>query len=205
MHDQDRGNLLILPITALPSPTGRRRLQGFTTFGFVSVALVGAFIHLEMASHFIFFFSDQYWNVAGWVFLSLLPVIALKFGHKGRIDRELRNRYPTRWVRWIFMFPAMVLLASAMVVVAPIGWIAAATWAFGEERSDINAIVVSVETARSTGKGCKQRATLKIFSTTHAVCVRDHFQGAPPLAGQTILVRGRESHFGFLVQQITSK
>lgn len=179
--------------------------QTYMVLGVGSIVLIGAFICLASSSRFIFFFSKQYWNVAGWLFLLLLPPIGFVLRYKGRFDRVARGRYPTWWVRWIIMLPLAVSFASAALIAAPVGWIAAATWALGEQRSDIKSVVVSVEAARSTGKGCKQRATLIIYSVTHTVCVGDHFDGATPLAGQAVLVHGRESYAGLFIQQITGK
>lgn len=165
--------------------------------------LFGVLVFLAFSANFIFFFSTQYWNVARWAYLILLPVVALAFGYKDRFHQRLSYKFPTRWVRSIFLLPLVVLSATAMLVVAPIGWVTAATWVSGEERSDIDAIVVAIEAPRSQVKGCRQHATLSIFSITHSVCVKDYFQAQPPHTGQTVLVSGKESHLGFLVQHIS--
>lgn len=171
--------------------------------GGVLATFVGLLIFIAFSDNFIFFFSAQYWSFARWVYLILLPVIAIAIGYKGRFHKHFSYRYPTRWVRSIFLFPLLVMFAAAIPVVAPIGWVTAATWVSGVERSDIDAIVVAVESPRSQVKGCPQRATLRIFSITHSVCVKDYFQANPPYTGQAVLVGGKESHFGFLIQHVT--
>jgi hypothetical protein len=188
-------------IAPLRELAGLRPLLGFVG----GVAFVGALIFLAFSPRFIFFYSAHYWKVAGWVYLFLLPVVAMAIGYKGRFHQHLSYRCPTRWVRSIFLFPLVVLLAAATLVVAPVGWVSAATWVAGVERSDIDAIVVSIEVPLSQRKGCRQHATLSIFSITHSVCVGDYFQGEPPHAAQAVLVGGQESHFGFLIQRITPR
>lgn len=170
--------------------------------GGVLATFVGVLIFIAFSANFIFFFSAQYWSVARWAYLILLPVVAIAVGYKGRFHQLFGYRYPTRWVRSIFLFPLFVLSVAAMLVVAPVGWLTATTWVSGVERFDIDAIVVAIEAPRFQVKGCRQRATLNIFSITHSVCVKDYFQAQPPLKGQAVLVSGQESHFGFLIQHI---
>lgn len=170
----------------------------------LAFVLLGSFMQLVAGSRFVFFFASQYKHAGWWVFLCLLPVFAILMLTKERFTSQLRARYPTRWFRWLFMYPLTVALLAGMVVVAPLGWLAAAVWAFGNESASVPARVLSVEEYRSR-KGCDQHATLSILSTEATICLADHYTGMALKANQEVAVSGQALSFGFFIGQITTK
>lgn len=187
--------------TYQPQPNRWLRIIVLAAMVFV---LLGSFMQLVVGSRFLFFFAPQYNHAGWWTFLCLLPVFAILTLTNERFTGHIRARYPTRWVRRLFMYPLAIALFAGMVVVAPLGWLAAASWAFGNESNLVPARVVSVEEYRPR-RGCNQRATLSILSTEATVCLADHYSGLPLKAYQEVAVNGRVISFGFFIGHITPK
>jgi len=177
------------------------RAAVLTVFIFVSL---GAFLDLVQGGRFVFFYSAQYTQAALVAFLVLLPACAGLLLTQPRFIAHMQWRYPTPWVRWLFLNPLITVIAAGAIVVAPRGWLVAGTWAFGIPQAPLVAKVISVEQF-SARKGCDQRATLNLLSVQVTICLADHYVGAPLRTDQEVLVSGKASLTGFLIGDFTAK
>ena len=105
------------------------------------------------------------------------------------------------WIRRLVLFSFGATMAAWFTVLAPLGWLLAATWTFGEQRTSIPATVLQVsDYIRS--RGCDQRGVVAFEGRVSSICFEG--PGAVPLrANQTVLLGGKQSAFGFLVGHLT--
>jgi hypothetical protein len=161
---------------------------------------LGAALHVAFSGRFVFFYAAQY-RQAGWVAFPCLLAAFSGLLALPQVTAPIRAKHPTRWVRWFFSYPLFVGALAGMTVLAPLGWLAASTWAFGSEREPLRATVVSVEPFRSS-KGCDQHVTLRVLSTQPTLCLANHYAGPPLKAQQEIRIGVRGSAAGLLLGQI---
>jgi hypothetical protein len=160
----------------------------------------GAILHAAFSGHFVFFYAAQYKQV-GWVAFPCLLAVFAGLLALPQVTAPMRAKHPTRWVRWFFSYPLFVGALAGMTVLAPLGWLAATTWAFGTEREPLRATVVSVEPLGS-GKGCGQHVTLQVLSTRATLCLTNHYAGPPLRAQQEVRISVRASAAGLLLERI---
>ena len=166
----------------------------------VWLVLIGAFLVLGAGTHFIFFFSQKY-RVGAWLAaLALFPFFYCFLANPER--QKLRgNRKPVGRIRRLGLFCFGAAMAAGLSVLAPLGWLLAATWMFGAPRTAIPATVLQVgEYHRS--RNCDQSGVLAFEGRVSSMCFEG--PGAIPLrANQGVLLGGRQSPVGFLVRHIT--
>ncbi|WP_291506071.1 hypothetical protein [Acidovorax sp.] len=184
-----------------PMTSPLTRAAVLTAFIFVSL---GAFLDLVQGGRFVLFYSAQYTQAALVAFLFLLPACAGLLLTQPRFTTHMQWRYPTLWVRWLFIYPLITVIAAGAIVVAPRGWLATGTWAFGIPQAPLVAKVISVEQFR-TRKGCDQHATLSLLSVQATICLADHYVGTPLSTDQEVFVSGKTSFAGFFIGTFAAK
>ncbi|MBB6562253.1 hypothetical protein HNP48_004962 [Acidovorax soli] len=156
---------------------------------------------MVLGEAFIWFSAAGYGTVAPWLFLAALPLVAVMLYRAEQAGHSLRNRYPTWFVRWLFVYPVTVLLFAGMLVASPMGWSAALGWGLGtSSRTEVR--LVSLGTLSPGTKGCDQSAYVEFKGTTSRICLEGRLQGKPPNPGETVAVSGRISRWGLYVQRI---
>ena len=164
----------------------------------------GALLEATVGSRFIFFYSNRYQEVGWWTFLLLLPVFGTLVHKVKGVKEQLKRSYPTRAVRWTFMFPLVVVVASGLVVIAPLGWIAGHAWAFGVDTKPIPGRLVSVEDYRGYGKGCDQKGKLAVREVIGSICL-EKIATLPMKPDPSVIVSARQSALGLLVLGIEAQ
>lgn len=166
------------------------------------LALVGGLLEFAVGKYFVFYFGKAYQSA----FPSLLALTVPIFGFLlFRIERQqntLAGRFPTWGVRWIFVFPMMVLAGSFLVLLSPYGWSALAGWMVGADAPAQQAKVLSVEVERPRYGKCDQHAVLAVDGASARICIEDRSVGDLPKAGDTVSMRGRSSFFGLFVEEV---
>ncbi len=168
-------------------------------FAFLSVPL-----EFTVGENFVFSYTNQYRVALPYLFAVLLPAFAIMWFRLERKQRTLAYRYPTWLVRWLLMFPLVVVMSSAMVIFSPLGWSALAGWAIGTRSAPKAAKVVSVEVMREPRRSmkCDQTAKISIEGIDVKICIEGRVIGRTPKIGDSITVAGRSSLFGFLIEEI---
>jgi hypothetical protein len=164
-----------------------------------AIALAGTLLALVLMDRFVFHYAAQYRSIGGWVFLLLLPGLACVALSATQYRAHLRQRYPTALIRRFVMWPLSVTLAAGALVVAPLGWLGALAWAFGEPQPALAATVSAVEDYRASRKGCKQHMTLNIAARKVSVCLAKHYHGPAPLPGQRLSVATDAVSYGYII------
>jgi hypothetical protein len=177
------------------------RAAVLATFFFVSL---GALLDLVQGHRFVFVYGEQYTQAALVAFLFLLPACAGLLLTQRGFTVYMQGRYPTPWVRWLFINPLIIVIAAGAIVTAPRGWLAASTWAFGAPQAPLVAKIISVEQFRAR-KGCDQHATLSLLSVQATICLADHYVGAPLRTDQEVFVAGKASFTGFFIGNLVAK
>ncbi len=190
-------------VDTLDKPSVIHRMRAIVILIVLGICLPGAILEITVGSHFVFFFSRQYQSGAWWVFLLLLPIFTAVILRE-KVQAHLRIRYPTWWVRWLIMIPTMSIVMAGTVVIAPLGWIAAATWAVGGEKTGVPAIVLFVEPYRASAKSCDQHGTLALESFSARICFEGRAE-LPLQANQAVLVSGHQSAFGFFIKSMSKR
>lgn len=133
--------------------------------------------------------------------LVLLAVFAVVLYRYERVTHQLRTSYPTWFVRWLFMYPLLVVFCTAMVAFVPWGWAAALGWATGTP-SRVDVRISSIGALSPGSGGCDQSARLE-FKGAHArICLEGRLVGRMPYPGDMVVVSGRVSRLGLYVERI---
>jgi hypothetical protein len=173
--------------------------EGLMLLAFVSVPL-----EFTVGESFVASFTNTYRSIVPLLFAVLLPIFAIAWFRHDRKQHTLARRYPTWVVRWMIMFPLIVVMSSSMVIFSPFGWSALAGWAIGIPSAQATAKVLSVEPMREPrriGK-CDQTAKVEIYGTDAKICIEGRVVGSTPKAGDSITAVGKISIFGFFVNEI---
>lgn len=183
-----------------PGVSNTRIAVALAAFAFL---IGGALLYATLGSRFIFYYAKPYANLGWWVFIALLPAFGAAFLRK-RARTELRLRYPTWWVRWMLMFPLSVAVASGAVVIAPLGWLAALTFATGAPIGPIPGRLSSVSKFSTSGKGwgCDQRGELIVASRGASICL-EGLTNLPAKGDVPVLITARHSSLGLLISSIS--
>jgi hypothetical protein len=152
---------------------------------------------------FVFHYAAQYRSIGGWVFVLLLPVMTVVTLSATQYRVQLRKRCPTALLRRLVMWPLSVTFCAGALVVAPLGWLGAFAWAFGEPQLPLAATVSAVEDYRASRKGCRQHMTLDIDARKVTVCLAKHYQGPAPLPGQRLSVASDAVSYGYIIGTVT--
>ena len=185
--------------TVLTNPSNVKTVAAFTACMFLCGGLI---LELSLGRHFVFYYADRYYAVAPGIFLLLLffGVVRLKRNVSARAF--FRRRYPTTWFRFILLYPLSLALGAAVTLSAPLGWVAAYTWAAGTQMDAGIGQILSVGEFRPASRGCDQRGELQLQNQVAAVCL----EGVAPIplnSGSQATIAGKQSHFGVLVVSVT--
>lgn len=181
-----------------PRPKKTLTVTAILALGVVLTA--GAVLQASLGSRFIFFFAEQYERGAWFLFILLLPTVAIGMISERALS-EARRRFPTWWIRWLIVLPVGVAMFAGGLVVGPIGWLSAFTWAFGTEVSAVPAQVVSVESHLPGSKYCDQHGAVALRHYVSTVCLEGIGQ-LPMQTGTAVLLNGRQSRLGFQIGEI---
>ncbi|WP_322594546.1 hypothetical protein [Acidovorax sp.] len=171
----------------------------------VAVFFVFGGVALEMVfgSGFIFLGSGALYSAMPWLLGILLALFAWGVYRLERSTGFLEADVPTWSIRWLIMYPFVVLLCASAVFGAPWGWAAFLGWSTGVPvREQIR--VVWIETPRDSDN-CGQSARVEFRGSTARICVEGLMEGAAPRAGDTVGVSGLISSYGLLVTTIHTR
>lgn len=189
---------MMQPGVAQASPSRRGTVIGVVVW----LVLIGAFLAGSTGGHFVLFFARGY-TVGAW----LGALILLPFFYRFLADPERQklraNRKRVGRIRRLVLLTFGAAMAAFLSVLAPLGWLLAATWMFGEARTAIPATVLQASDY-SRNRYCDQSGVLAIEGRVSSMC----FEGpgaVPLLAGQTVLLGGKQSAFGLLVRHIIAR
>jgi hypothetical protein len=171
------------------------------------LAFVSAPLEFTVGESFVSSFTNTYRAAVPLLFAVLLPTSAILFFRIERKQHELAHRYPTWLVRWVLVFPLTVALWTAMLVFSPFGWSALAGWAVGTPSAQKTAKVLSVAPMLEQRRigNCDQKVEISVDGIEANICIEDRVVGLTPKAGDSILVTGRSSLFGFYIEEIRVK
>ena len=169
---------------------------------FMLLVTVGFVLEITVGGSFMFAGSNAYRHAMPWLSGVLLPAYGVVWYLADRRQGALSHRYPTAWVRWMFVFPLMVAGSSAMTIVAPLGWAALGGYLTGAPPEHLTASVLSIEPAVSRSRSCDQKARLEIDEIAVDICLEGRLTGRSPGRGETVDVIGRRSVFGVLIEEV---
>ncbi len=161
----------------------------------------GALLEAFVGKYFIFSAINEYWRIMPWAVGILAPLFTVGLFFIEKNNQTMKTRYPTWTIRWLLMFPLTVAAATAMTVIAPLGWSALYGWSVGTPSQSLDASVLKIRPA-SHSRWCDQRAELSFRGATASICVEDRISGISPMAGDKIAISGRLSTLGLFVEQI---
>lgn len=162
--------------------------------GVMWLVLIGAMLAAD-SGHFIFFYGRQY-HVAAW--LAALILVPYCYLWLTKQEAKQRNRKPIGRRRRLLLYACGAAMVAFICVLAPIGWLMAATWEFGATRTSIPATVLHAGDYHR-GRGCNQDGVLAWEGHTASICL----QGLAPLPvrdSQIVLVSETQSAVGLLIQ-----
>lgn len=166
------------------------------------VAFIGMPLEFTIGENFVFSYSNEYKSVLPALFALTLPAFAILWFRLEKQQRALSYRSPTWAVRWLIVFPLVVVTSSSLVVFSPFGWSALGGWAIGSEALPRQAKVLSVGPERARVGKCDQKAMLDIDGVQTNICIEGRVVGSALKAGNTVSVRGRSSFFGLFIEEI---
>jgi len=168
------------------------------------LVVVGFGLELSIGTRFIFAHAAEYRRVQPWLFGLLVPAFAVLWWKLIRSQRIVLVRFPTGWVRWLIMYPLIVAITSAMVAVSPLGWAALLGRFVRSHPGHWEARVVSIDN-RPGSRGCDLPATLAMDGYEFGLCLENRVEGTIPRVGQAVVVHGRNSAFGTVVDRVSLK
>lgn len=172
----------------------------------ITFLLGGILLESTIGERFIFAWADKYRELVNHIYFVLLPISAIISFFSFRKDPYIRKKYPTKVVRWIFIFPFFTCLLPCIPLVAPLGWAAFSGWMIGSESQNMQARIVSVAPKNySRKRHCTQRAELEFRSNSAELCIDGLFIGGTPKPNEKVLIAGQVSWFGIYIQQIRTQ
>jgi len=166
------------------------------------LAFIGMPLEFTVGESFVFFYSNSFKSVVPTLFALTLPAFAILSFRLEKQQRALSYRSPTWAVRWLIVFPLVVVVSSTLVVLSPFGWSALGGWAIGSESQPRQAKVLSVGPERTRAGKCDQKAMLDIDGIQTNICIEGKVVGPALKAGNTVSVRGRSSFLGLFIEEI---
>lgn len=166
------------------------------------LAFIGMPLEFTVGESFVFSYSNAYKSVMPMLFALTVPAFAILWFRLEKQQRALSFRSPTWAVRWLMVFPLVVLLSSSLVVLSPFGWSALGGWAIGSEAQFLLAKVISVGPERTRAGKCDQKVVLDLDGIQTNICIEGKVVGPALKAGNTVSVRGRSSFLGLYVEEV---
>jgi hypothetical protein len=181
-----------------------RKATRWLTAAFLLALVLGALLEAVLGRQFLMVGARAYRAAAGEYALVILLGAALLTALLYTFPESSR-RYPTKWLR-VFVVPLMIAATlAALLVGAPLGWIAALGWVIGQPVQDVPARVVEVNERQGSGKGCGHEARIEVPSDDALLCVRGLVVGDRIAAGDAVLLAGKQSSLGLYVRAITKR
>lgn len=166
------------------------------------LAFIGMPLEFTVGESFLFSYSNSYKSVLPTLFALTLPAFAILWFRQEKQQHALSYRYPTWTVRWLIVFPLIVVLSSALLVLSPFGWSALVGWAIGTDAPPQQAKVLSVDPERVRAGKCDQKAMLDFNGLQASICIEGRVVGPALKAGNNVSVRGRSSFLGIFIEEI---
>lgn len=163
--------------------------------------LAGLVLELQLGGSFVFAFTSQYWVAAPWFFLGALALWTGPF-LRADLRQRLRGRYPSWAKRWLLVFPLSVGSLAGLSVMATPGWAALLGLVAGGSSVEQQARIVSVGSLSKGAKGCDQTAKFLVNDAVVGLCLDGRMAGAAPVGGERVLLVGRASWVGLVVNEI---
>ena len=157
----------------------------------------GMFGHVAFSGGFLTTPGDE----VNWaVFILSVPVVPVMLRGLSRDGGNASTKHPPAWGRWIFLYPAAVLLLSFCMALAPSGWMT--TWSFvsGTPSGPFDAVVDAVPSG--PGRGCDKRVWLTFDQFSGRVCLDNRLKGRVPKVREHVVIFGRMSRHGLHVSQV---
>jgi len=166
------------------------------------LAVFGLPLEFTVGESFVFSYSNAYKSVMPTLFALTLPAFAILWFRLEKQQRALPYLSPTWPVRWLIVFPLVVVLSTSLVVLSPFGWSALGGWAIGNESQPRLAKVLSVGPEQTRAGKCDQKAMLDIDGIQTNICIEGKVVGPALKAGNTVSVRGRSSFLGLFIEEV---
>ena len=166
------------------------------------LAFIGMPLEFTVGERFVFSYSDAYKSALPTLFALTLPAFAILWLRQEKQHHALSYRYPTWGVRWLIMFPFIVVFSSSLLVLSPFGWSALGGWAIGTAAPPRQARVLSVDPEKVRAGKCDQNAMLDFNGVQTSICIENRVVGPALKAGDTVSVRGRSSFLGLFIEEI---
>lgn len=171
-------------------------------FLFIGFLFIGMMLEITLGEGFIFIFANEYRAIGFWIFLISLPLVTTGLFWLDKNGVPINQKSITKWLFWPIIFPLMIGFLAAMIIVAPLGWLALGGWAFGTESEEIG-IITAVGVKHRSARGCHQYATLQIGQTAAEICLDKRLEGGTSLRpGDQVTINGRISLLGTYVEKI---
>lgn len=166
------------------------------------LAFIGMPLEFTVGESFVFSYSNAYKSVLPTLFALTLPAFAILWFRLEKQQHALSYRYPTWAVRWLIVFPLIVMLSTTVLVLSPFGWSALGGWAIGTDAPPRQARVLSVDPERVRAGKCDQKAMLDFNGLQTNICIEGRVVGPALKAGDDVSVRGRNSFLGLFIEEI---
>lgn len=173
------------------------------TFGLgIGFLFIGMMLEITLGKGFIFIFANEYRAIGFWIFLISLPLVTAGLFWLDKNGVPINQKSITKWLFWPIIFPLMIGFGAAMIIAAPLGYLALGGWAFGTESEELG-IITSVGVKSGSARSCHQFATLQIGQTAAKICLDKRLEGGTSLMpGDQVTINGRTSLLGTYVEQI---
>ncbi len=182
--------------------TGRGHVWKLVAAIALLVAFLGTPLEVTVGEYFVASFSSAYKSLLPTLFVLCLPIFAMLVFLVEKQQQTRSARYPTWSVRWLIMYPLLVVFCTGMLVFSPLGWSALVGRAIGTASPPLQAKVLSVSAEqRRTGK-CDQTVELDFEGSKTRICAEDRVVSPPLKPGDTVSVHGRRSFLGFFIEEI---
>jgi hypothetical protein len=169
------------------------------------IVAVGSILELTVGQAFVFSLGNYYRAAIPWLFPGLLVLFGVAWFLVERASGPIKARYPTLWVRELFAFPLIAAICAAMVLIAPLGWAALSGWVLGSASEDMDGRISYIGSRSSNWRSCPQYVELEVIDSSASVCLGGWPPGQEPKAGESVVVRGRRSILGVMVEEVRRK
>jgi hypothetical protein len=184
-----------------PRPT-RLSAMGAATLALLLVIPVGVLLELTVGRRFITAFPNEFRSVIPWFFLISSVLFSMALIQSKQFVLSLHNSFSTSSIRLLVLIVTGPLLCGA-VVAAAFGWAAAWGWVVGREPVELTAKVLGTsESSSSRAFSCRHSATLKVGHASTQICVDNILSGPALNSGDSVVVAGRASATGVLVEAV---
>jgi hypothetical protein len=196
---EDRIARRVRPIR--PRPT-RLSAMGATIVALLLVIPVGVLLELTVGRRFITAFPNEFRSVMPWVFLISSVLLSMALIQSKQFVLSLHSGISTSSIRLLMLVVAGPLLSGA-VIAASFGWAAAWGSVVGYEPVELTAKVLGTrESSSSRAFSCQHSATLKVGHASTQICVDNILSGPALNFGDSVVVAGRASATGVLVEAV---